>query len=266
MPIDKLCAYCSGTFTARKSSSKYCSQTCQGQYNGRRHRRIRNCKHCGNEFPSRHHERNNKNRRDYCGAACFPSNRRKADSENLRRVRARRARVRAKLDRAAAGRQGRRGLLFVAGNCRTCDQYFIHITSRRRDEHLQRGFVNLLICCSDDCRLDSLRQYKKAAKAYRKALLRSNTAEGYLVRPRSVYIRDGWICGICNNPVDRNLYHPHPMSVSLDHIIPVSKGGGHTYDNLQCSHLICNIRKSNKTEGITWVNVGQQLALPICAH
>lgn len=29
----------------------------------------------------------------------------------------------------------------------------------------------------------------------------------------------------------------------LDHVIPMSKGGGHTYANTQCSHLKCNVDK-----------------------
>src|SRR5699024_2990102 len=55
--------------------------------------------------------------------------------------------------------------------------------------------------------------------------------------------RDGWICGICDDPVDRAMEYPDPMSVSLDHIIPLSKGGSHTPENVQCAHLDCNLRK-----------------------
>jgi hypothetical protein len=60
-----------------------------------------------------------------------------------------------------------------------------------------------------------------------------------------VYDRDGWICGICGEPVDPKLKAPDLMRVSLDHIIPFSRGGDHTPDNCQCSHLICNIRKGS---------------------
>lgn len=59
----------------------------------------------------------------------------------------------------------------------------------------------------------------------------------------SIFDRDGWICGICDDPVDRAMEYPDPMSVSLDHIIPLSKGGSHTPENVQCAHLDCNLRK-----------------------
>lgn len=55
------------------------------------------------------------------------------------------------------------------------------------------------------------------------------------------------ICGICGKPVDKTLRSPHPMSATVDHIIPVSKGG-HPSDlsNLQLAHRSCNREKSNK--------------------
>ena len=59
----------------------------------------------------------------------------------------------------------------------------------------------------------------------------------------TIYARDGWICGICSEAVDPNASYPDPMSVSLDHIVPLSRGGGHVESNAQCSHLSCNVRK-----------------------
>lgn len=55
------------------------------------------------------------------------------------------------------------------------------------------------------------------------------------------------ICGICGRPVDKTLRYPHPLAPSIDHIIPVSRGG-HPSDiaNLQLAHWICNRQKSDK--------------------
>ena len=60
-----------------------------------------------------------------------------------------------------------------------------------------------------------------------------------------IYFRSSGKCGICNEPIDTSLRHPDPMSLSLDHIVPRSKGGGHSAANLQASHLSCNVRKGN---------------------
>lgn len=55
------------------------------------------------------------------------------------------------------------------------------------------------------------------------------------------------ICGICGKPVDMSLKYPHPLSPTIDHIIPVSKGGHPVdMDNLQLAHRCCNRQKSDK--------------------
>ena len=55
------------------------------------------------------------------------------------------------------------------------------------------------------------------------------------------------VCGICGKPVDFSLKYPHPLSPSIDHIIPVAKGGHPSdIDNLQLSHWTCNRQKSDK--------------------
>lgn len=52
--------------------------------------------------------------------------------------------------------------------------------------------------------------------------------------------RDKWICGICNRPVKRS-------EASIDHKLPVSRGGTHTWNNVQLAHDVCNKRKWAKT-------------------
>lgn len=49
------------------------------------------------------------------------------------------------------------------------------------------------------------------------------------------------VCALCGKPVDKRLKYPHPMCATIDHIIPIAKGG-HPSDieNLQLAHLICN--------------------------
>ena len=91
---------------------------------------------------------------------------------------------------------------------------------------------------------DRVRQQWRAARAKRRAIERGADAEDFL--PVDVFDRDGWRCGICDRPVKRALGHPHPMSASLDHVIPISQGGSHTMANTRCSHLSCNIRRSNR--------------------
>lgn len=70
------------------------------------------------------------------------------------------------------------------------------------------------------------------------------------VERRRVYERDGWQCQLCQKPIDRTLKAPHRLSASLDHIIPISKGGPHTYANVQAAHLACNTVKGAGRLGV----------------
>jgi len=51
--------------------------------------------------------------------------------------------------------------------------------------------------------------------------------------------RDRGLCGICGKKVKRG-------DVSLDHILPVSRGGPHTYANVRVAHLRCNMLRGNR--------------------
>jgi len=62
-----------------------------------------------------------------------------------------------------------------------------------------------------------------------------------------IYERDNHICQLCGCLVDLAIKHPNTLSLSIDHIIPLSKGGTHEPSNVQCTHLGCNISKGNRT-------------------
>lgn len=45
------------------------------------------------------------------------------------------------------------------------------------------------------------------------------------------------ICALCGHPIDRAIPWPDRLSASVDHIVPLSKGGAHAQHNLQWTHL-----------------------------
>ncbi|CAN5497261.1 hypothetical protein BH24ACT5_BH24ACT5_21300 [soil metagenome] len=65
------------------------------------------------------------------------------------------------------------------------------------------------------------------------------------IRKIDIFERDGWRCHLCHKRIDPRSRYPHPLSASLDHVIPVSVLGspGHVRSNVAASHLTCNLRK-----------------------
>jgi 5-methylcytosine-specific restriction endonuclease McrA len=62
--------------------------------------------------------------------------------------------------------------------------------------------------------------------------------------PLDIYKRDGWMCQICGSEVNRDVLYPDAWSATLDHVVPLSRGGDHTRENTVLAHLRCNLVKS----------------------
>ena len=75
---------------------------------------------------------------------------------------------------------------------------------------------------------------------------RQTGARGAFEAARLKILKTQTICGICGKPVDFSYKNPHPLAPTVDHIIPVSKGG-HPSDiaNLQLAHRCCNRAKAD---------------------
>ena len=82
------------------------------------------------------------------------------------------------------------------------------------------------------------RKYRKDELGEHRAALDRNKKKIYATQS---------VCGICGKPVDMSLRYPDPMSKTVDHIIPINRGG-HPSDieNLQLAHLTCNLEKADR--------------------
>lgn len=57
---------------------------------------------------------------------------------------------------------------------------------------------------------------------------------------RNVFLRDGNRCQYCNRKFSSS-------NLSIDHVIPRSRGGGTHWENVVCACLKCNVRKGGRT-------------------
>lgn len=102
-------------------------------------------------------------------------------------------------------------------SCRECGAEWI------RWQALRRRFY-----CSDSCRK---RASRRVGRRLRRARLAAVTVEA--VDLLQVAERDGWRCHICHHKVTRRTW-------SLDHLVPLSAGGEHSYQNTALAHHRCN--------------------------
>lgn len=111
---------------------------------------------------------------------------------------------------------------------RTCNECGAEFTSHRYDQRF----------CQTSC----------ARKFHVRAHMNRSRTEG--VNPayvdRDIFERDGWICWLCNEPVDPTLSRRDPLGATVDHVVPLSRGGADEPENLRLAHYACNNKKSTR--------------------
>lgn len=113
-------------------------------------------------------------------------------------------------------------------DCTWCGQSFVVATGSPK-------------VCSKDC----ARRVSSQRKHIRRRAHGLRTKQVTLSLPALCH-RYNWTCQLCGQPVPRGISAPDPLSPSIDHIIPLSKGGTHTVENVQLAHYRCNTKKGNR--------------------
>lgn len=97
----------------------------------------------------------------------------------------------------------------------------------------------------DDCRL----QAKRARYRIKTVKRQSKLSVSLRVSVEQLAQRDGEYCYLCQEVIDLTLPRTNRFGATIDHVIPISKGGQDIMDNLKLTHWICNNRKSDKLVG-----------------
>lgn len=106
--------------------------------------------------------------------------------------------------------------------------------------------------CSDVCRR---KRNNRLREIHRRNKLKENGIVDYTISLTRLIKRDKGICKLCGRKVDtkdyeikNNAFIAKKAYPSIDHIVPVSKGGMHTWDNVQLAHHKCNSIKRDCLE------------------
>jgi 5-methylcytosine-specific restriction endonuclease McrA len=187
-----------------------CSKVCREQHRQNLKRKplaTRICEHCGKQYGSNKEQR-------FCGKDCRLI---------VNRIESK-ARSKAKLRHGLAG-----GLKTTP--CGWCQE--------PRTYEIGKSTVRAY---HPKCTIEARRARYRIKTVKRQGLVNkpSRLAADEVVR---VY---GNNCAICNEPIDLTLKRTSSKGLTVDHWIPLSKGGSDDMSNLRPAHWNCNRKKSDK--------------------
>lgn len=255
----RACAVCGKAFECMKASSqKACGAVCGNRLavQAAKSKVIqRTCEYCGGGFK----KKGSKAAGRFCSRPC-------AFAFQTERARARPARV--KPERLVVCAKCGQGFVRKTARQRWCSQACRTVKSARPPRTLSCRQCRASFkvtgqgspkTCSEQCRkLDRrcavaksrhapwFRKAKRIQKAKRRARERQLPCES--VDPIAVFERDGWRCQMCGTETPASLRgRIADDAPELDHVVPLARGGPHTYANVQCACRKCNGLKGDGT-------------------
>lgn len=241
----KQCAECGNIFRTIKGNEKYCCIECREKGKAKAQRKSSykhygwtptptTCTICGKEFMPR------SRRAKTCSDECRDKLKHLNAKERLESKRiAEYGSIEAwKEQRSEAIRQRNRSRAkpkkpkqYYNGTCKVCGNTFTTLNPAQ-------------VTCSKQCskRLQYARKQKRIPKE--QVIDKDITLE-------ALYKRDSGVCYLCGGVCEWNDRDATTNKVgnkypSIDHIIPVAKGGLHAWNNVRLAHFICNALKSDK--------------------
>lgn len=273
MKYEKICVSCGVKFLTSNPERKCCSSQCGlrvGQEASRNKRKYYKCQHCGKSF-----WKPNAFRMKYCSQECL------REVRQLKVEERRRNKIPKTYYRSCAycGKEFSTVFahqIYCGSKCRynaelrqkrmkykksyiprtfTCKECGAIITTQCGDKRSE-------FCCQT-CNDIYFRRLEHQSDRHKRCLVENKTArkkqipDAFVesVSYKGVYKRDEGICQICGQPVMYDKFINDSWGATIDHIVPLSKGGPHSMDNCQLAHRICNsLKADNDFEGffISW--------------
>lgn len=254
--LQKQCAGCTKTFTPHHPLATYCTKKCALAAKARRRRQRKNthrgtpsktCTICNTPFTP------NTPATKYCSSECRKEAKRKADraferkwrSENPEKNAERRKREDPELRKQRTRRWRDQHPDQAKAQAKAYRQAHRASESARMrrwledPEHRERHYANM--------KRWAIRNPDKVT-AFRVRRARAEL-EGNATREliNAKWEASNKTCCLCGTQIDDTLSSPHPMSLTLEHLTPISRGGTHNLDNIDFAHRTCNNKKGAKT-------------------
>lgn len=86
---------------------------------------------------------------------------------------------------------------------------------------------------------------KKKPVRYYSPKRRAIYEQGDMIDHLTLFELHAWTCFVCKEQINKFLRFPNFMAATVEHIIPLAKGGTHTWDNVAPAHAKCNFSKGD---------------------
>jgi 5-methylcytosine-specific restriction endonuclease McrA len=260
-PTERKCATCGTEFSA-SNNKRFCSARCGKAYWNAKKRgspdkllaepwtppQPFDCEQCGERCVPGENVAQHASK--FCGKECKSAWHRtnedgaryrwEREQQPKRKRQQRQAQARKRLANPTVGKPRS----FIVGKCGAddCDQTFVASTALSAIGHY----------CSEIC--NKRQAARRRAERYgwnesNRARARRYGVAYEAIRIKEVFERDDYRCGICGEQTDPEAKVPEPHAPTLDHIVPMSAHGPHTYSNVQCACFRCNSIKGNRFVG-----------------
>jgi 5-methylcytosine-specific restriction endonuclease McrA len=128
------------------------------------------------------------------------------------------------------------------------------MTYRKRAECITCGVIFTKFGPQTRCRpCQALSDARRRGDAFAKRSKALQVGDKTITHER-VGNRDRWICQLCHQVVPRFTHCTDPASATIDHVVPISAGGLHEWDNVQLAHRGCNSARGAKPLEVFAVN------------
>ncbi len=112
--------------------------------------------------------------------------------------------------------------------------------------------------CCPPCKRLAKRESKRAAPRSHRERARRFGVPYEPIKVRDIYERDGWQCYLCLRELERNPTRWwDDLAPTIDHVRPMSRGGGHLYENVRAACWECNTKKGEMSAG-EYLTIGQR--------
>lgn len=243
-----ICMNCGKDHNAKRANSKFCCDLCRNQYNRKRKGYKQECRYCSKDFI-------NYEKRKYCSFECSTNQKKKEKA-----IRELMHLISLKSDCIYCGKEFIKTTYdkkYCTKNCSRLDFYYRNKKIlERKCKECGNSFStsdSRMQCCSKEC---SNKKNWRNAYLIRKRRAKSNGLYERDISVNGIIERDGDNCYLCGNKVDRDSHYTSNRYPTIEHVVPLSKGGTHTWDNVKLAHRLCNMYKGDKE-----VNDIQQLSI-----